>query len=119
MSQSSPLRQPLTLCKRRDPDKTSLRANRVLRDVASLELAQAPGIPYLIPKEYASRPRLNGKLLACLVVNGGPIWLTSHPCWVEELQICMIFWRVVCQRLASAFYFHCVKAAATLLKHAI
>ena len=32
----------------------------VLKDVSELELLQAPGLPYIIPKDYASYPRLTG-----------------------------------------------------------
>ena len=45
----------------RDADKTAVRVNRVLNSVAELELLQAPGLPYSIPKEFNNRPRLTGQ----------------------------------------------------------
>ena len=45
----------------RDADKTAIRVNRVLASVAELELLQAPGLPYSIPKEFDNRPRLTGQ----------------------------------------------------------
>lgn len=36
----------------------------VLRDVSQLELLQAPGLPYIIPRDYASYPRLTGVTLS-------------------------------------------------------
>lgn len=38
----------------------AFRAADVLRDVSELELLQAPGLPYIIPRDYASYPRLTG-----------------------------------------------------------
>ena len=40
----------------------SCRAADVLKDVASLELIQAPGLPSIVPKEYDTYPRLTGAL---------------------------------------------------------
>ena len=40
------------------------RAADVLRDVASLELVQAPGLPYIVPRDYDTYPRLTGALAA-------------------------------------------------------
>lgn len=45
----------------RDADKTSKRVNKVLGQVAALELIQAPGLPYSIPKEFEKFPRLTGQ----------------------------------------------------------
>lgn len=45
---------------RRDPDKVSRRVADVLKDVASLEILQAPGVPFIIPDQFASLPRLTG-----------------------------------------------------------
>lgn len=44
-----------------DADVTALRATAALSDVAALEIAQAPGLPYSLPAAYASRPRLVGR----------------------------------------------------------
>ena len=41
----------------------SYRAADVLKDVASLELIQAPGLPSIVPKEYDTYPRLTGAAL--------------------------------------------------------
>ena len=48
---------------RRDADKISGRVSRVLTKVAQLELLQAPGLPFSIPKEFESLPRLTGAAL--------------------------------------------------------
>lgn len=44
----------------RDADKVSRRVADVLKDVASLEMLQAPGVPFIIPDQFASLPRLTG-----------------------------------------------------------
>jgi hypothetical protein len=36
----------------------------VLRDVGELEILQAPGLPSIIPREYADLPHLTGKTCA-------------------------------------------------------
>ena len=48
----------------RDADKTSGRVARVLNLVAELELMQAPGLAYSIPKEFDRMPRLTGGMCA-------------------------------------------------------
>lgn len=52
-----------------DADATASRISTVLNDVAALELAQAPGLPYLLPAQYASRPRLSGRAVAEVTVE--------------------------------------------------
>ena len=44
----------------RDADKVSRRVADVLKDVASLEILQAPGLTFKIPDLFASIPRLTG-----------------------------------------------------------
>jgi len=46
----------------RDADKVSRRISDVLKDVASLEILQAPGLTFKIPELFASIPRLTGIL---------------------------------------------------------
>ncbi len=45
----------------KDPDRTSLRVASLLRQVADLELLQAPGLPYRVPQQYRDLPRLIGE----------------------------------------------------------
>ena len=45
---------------RRDPDKVSGRAAKALRGVSDLELLQAPGLPFTLPREYRGLPHLIG-----------------------------------------------------------
>ncbi len=52
-----------------DADVTSVRTAAALSDVAQLELAQAPGLPFLLPSQYASRPRLVGRAVVELQVE--------------------------------------------------
>jgi cyclophilin family peptidyl-prolyl cis-trans isomerase len=54
-----------------DADVTALRASQALADLAALEIAQAPGLPYLLPTQYASRPRLVGRAVVELTVARG------------------------------------------------
>ena len=54
-----------------DADVTALRCAAALADVAALEIAQAPGLPFLLPSQYANRPRLVGRAVAELVVAPG------------------------------------------------
>ena len=49
----------------RDADKVSRRVADVLKDVASLEILQAPGLTFKIPDLFASIPRLTGNLKPC------------------------------------------------------
>lgn len=42
------------------PLQVSFRVADVLRDVAELELLQAPGLPYIIPRDYVNLPHLTG-----------------------------------------------------------
>ncbi|KAF5829595.1 cyclophilin-type peptidyl-prolyl cis-trans isomerase [Dunaliella salina] len=43
------------------PDFVGVRANAALQLTARLELLQSPGLPFVIPKEYANLPRLAGR----------------------------------------------------------
>ena len=52
-----------------DADVTASRVAAALNDVASLELAQTPGLPFLLPAQYASRPRLVGRAVAELTLE--------------------------------------------------
>ena len=52
-----------------DADVTATRVAAALNDVAALELAQTPGLPYLLPAQYASRPRLVGRAVAELTLE--------------------------------------------------
>lgn len=38
----------------------SFRVADVLKDVGELEVLQAPGLPYVIPRDYANLPHLTG-----------------------------------------------------------
>jgi cyclophilin family peptidyl-prolyl cis-trans isomerase len=53
----------------KDPDRTSIRVANSLERVAALELLQAPGLPYPIPSQYASLPRLTGRAVVELVIE--------------------------------------------------
>ena len=59
----------------RDADKVSVRTAEVLSNVAGLELLQAPGVSFIIPKEYRSLPQLKGEPAMCPVSAG--FWLVS------------------------------------------
>ncbi|KAL4534491.1 hypothetical protein Ndes2526A_g05386 [Nannochloris sp. 'desiccata'] len=45
----------------KDSDRTSIRVYNALEHLSALELLQAPGLPYPIPAQYASLPRLTGR----------------------------------------------------------
>lgn len=45
----------------RDADKVSRRVADVLKDVASLEILQAPGLSFIVPDQFSSQPRLTGR----------------------------------------------------------
>jgi cyclophilin family peptidyl-prolyl cis-trans isomerase len=45
----------------KDSDRTSIRVYNALEHLSSLELLQAPGLPYPLPAQYASLPRLTGR----------------------------------------------------------
>ncbi|GFR50671.1 hypothetical protein Agub_g12923 [Astrephomene gubernaculifera] len=56
-------------------DAVSLRVAEALEAVSELELLQAPGLPYVIPKEYRSLPRLVGRAVVEMTVakrDGSP-----------------------------------------------
>ena len=52
-----------------DADMVSVRAADVLSSVADLQLLQAPGLPYLVPRAYSARPRLAGRAVVRLLVQ--------------------------------------------------
>lgn len=41
----------------------SRRVADVLKDVGSLEILQAPGLPFILPDQFASLPRLTGNFI--------------------------------------------------------
>lgn len=47
----------------KDADRTAARVATVLADVSALELLQAPGLPFILPRDYAELPRLTGVCL--------------------------------------------------------
>lgn len=53
----------------RDADVTASRLNLVLADVAALQLAQAPGLAFELPREFASYPRLAGRAVVELDIE--------------------------------------------------
>ncbi|KXZ48859.1 hypothetical protein GPECTOR_25g444 [Gonium pectorale] len=55
--------------KTQQPDAVSIRVADALKAVADLELLQAPGLPFLIPKDYRSLPRLVGRAVVELTVE--------------------------------------------------
>ena len=60
----------------RDADKVSRRVADVLKDVASLEILQAPGLTFKIPDLFASIPRLTGASTPCTCTCCS--YVTSH-----------------------------------------
>jgi hypothetical protein len=50
----------LSAIEAKDPSRTSVRVANTLEHVADLELLQAPGLPYTLPKQYAGLPVLTG-----------------------------------------------------------
>jgi cyclophilin family peptidyl-prolyl cis-trans isomerase len=52
-----------------DPGKVSFRVADVLRDVGELEILQAPGLPSIIPREYADLPHLTGRATVELTIE--------------------------------------------------
>ena len=80
----------------------------MLRDVAELEILQAPGLPSIIPREYADLPHLTGKTLppqalswlSCLcepaahalgarLCWGPPLYLAKTVCMGKTVGMCM------------------------------
>jgi len=57
---------------RRDADKVSVRAAGVLRNVAELELLQAPGLPFSVPRDLNCMPALTGAPNALLGLPASP-----------------------------------------------
>ena len=44
----------------------------VLRNVAELELLQAPGLPFSVPRDLACRPALTGAAMSLVCVDPNP-----------------------------------------------
>lgn len=63
------LRQLELSIKTQQPDRVSIQVADVLKSVADLEIIEAPGLPYTIPKEYAGLPRLTGRAVVQLTVE--------------------------------------------------
>ncbi|PSC69067.1 peptidyl-prolyl cis-trans cyclophilin-type [Micractinium conductrix] len=53
----------------KDSDRTSVRVSNALELVANLELLQAPGLPYQLPRQVAAYPALAGRAVLELVVE--------------------------------------------------
>ena len=72
----------------RDADKVSRRVADVLKDVASLEILQAPGLTFKIPDLFASIPRLTGAFTLCTCPASPVSTLTacSSSCFLQQLQ---------------------------------
>jgi len=56
----------------RDPGVTARRLGVVLADVAALEVLQAPGLVFALPRDLESLPRLTGRATVEVVVVRGP-----------------------------------------------
>ena len=77
----SELQRLTTAIDLKDPDRTSIRTANALERIASLELLQAPGLPYPIPKVYEKLPRLVGRALVEITIqnsNETPVFLPSN-----------------------------------------
>ncbi|GAB4846334.1 cytochrome P450 monooxygenase 37 [Ancistrocladus abbreviatus] len=57
--------------KDKDPDKVSVALASSLDTVAELELLQAPGLSFLLPKQYLQYPRLTGRGTVELTIEKG------------------------------------------------
>ncbi|GMH41914.1 hypothetical protein BSKO_09833 [Bryopsis sp. KO-2023] len=55
----------------RDQEKTGQRVADTLKSVADLELLQAPGLSFIIPRDYATFPRLTGRATAEFTIKKG------------------------------------------------
>lgn len=73
----------------KDPDRTSLRVAGLLRQVSELELLQAPGLPYNVPRQYAGLPRLTGKQGPGIATGcgGGRLRCRSWPSRCSHLSL--------------------------------
>jgi cyclophilin family peptidyl-prolyl cis-trans isomerase len=64
----------------KDSDRTSIRVYNALEHLSALELLQAPGLPFTIPAQYASLPRLTGRAVVELTfekANGEKYFLSE------------------------------------------
>ncbi|CAL5227650.1 g10656 [Coccomyxa viridis] len=66
---SSGLRGVMGAIDAKDADKVSRRIADVLKDVASLEILQAPGLTFKIPELFSSIPRLTGRATVELIIE--------------------------------------------------
>lgn len=53
----------------KDSDRTSIRTSDVLRNVAELELIQAPNLSFIPPKNYSNMPQLKGRGVVELTIE--------------------------------------------------
>ncbi|XP_059443652.1 peptidyl-prolyl cis-trans isomerase CYP37, chloroplastic isoform X1 [Corylus avellana] len=65
------LRALLESIKDKDPDKVSVGLASSLDTVAEIELLQAPGLSFLLPKQYLKFPRLNGRGIVEFTIEKG------------------------------------------------
>lgn len=75
------LRSLQTALDNKEAEKTSTRVTKALNKVAELELLQAPGLAFSIPKEYSSLPRLTGRATVQLNIekgNGSATFLANN-----------------------------------------
>ncbi|KAK1284241.1 hypothetical protein QJS10_CPB21g00701 [Acorus calamus] len=65
------LRNLIEFIKEKDADKISVGLSSSLDRLAELELLQAPGLPFLLPKQYVTYPRLTGRGIVELTIEKG------------------------------------------------
>jgi cyclophilin family peptidyl-prolyl cis-trans isomerase len=53
----------------KDADRTSVRTADVLKNVAELELLQAPGVSFVIPRDFTQLPQLKGRGIVELTIE--------------------------------------------------
>ncbi|XP_020598937.1 peptidyl-prolyl cis-trans isomerase CYP37, chloroplastic [Phalaenopsis equestris] len=63
------LKNLIAFVKENDPDKISVALKSSLDTLAELELLQAPGLSFLLPEQYLSYPRLNGRGVVNFVIE--------------------------------------------------
>lgn len=63
----------------RDQEQVSLRATKVLNILADLKLLQAPGLPFVVPKEFGNFPILTGRAVVEVVLQKGDGSLINTP----------------------------------------
>ncbi|KAK1260195.1 hypothetical protein QJS04_geneDACA022526 [Acorus gramineus] len=65
------LRNLIEFIKEKDADKISVGLSSSLDRLAELELLQAPGLPFLLPEQYVTYPRLTGRGIVELTIEKG------------------------------------------------